>query len=285
MKSANNQATDVVDKRAAQSLDLEPKASAPAPTVVEPRPVSTANPATILDLAVSRGADIAQLTQLLDLKMKWEADEARKAFAVAMAEFKKNPPDIIKDKKVGYEDNKGNWVGYTHATLGAVCDAVIAGLAAVGISHDWKPRQSDGMVGVTCYLTHSLGFKDEGTYLEAGADTSGKKNAIQAISSTVTFMERYTLLAAVGLATKDMDNDGVDHKDPIANWVAEYIEAINACQDLVELIATWKVVSAACRRKQAKAENDELKAVLADRCAVLGITKEQWAAKTKEKVA
>jgi hypothetical protein len=44
--------------------------------------------------------------------------------------------------------------------------------------------------------------------LAAAPDASGSKNAIQAIGSTISYLERYTLLALTGLATHDMDDDG-----------------------------------------------------------------------------
>ena len=164
-------------------------------------------PATLLQMAVQQGADLDRLERLMELQAKWEAGEAKKAFTAAMAEFKANPPDIFKDKLVGYENRDGTFTGYKHATLGGVCEKIIAALAAVGISHKWDLQQAGGLVTVTCVLTHRLGHS-EGTKMEAGADNSGKKNSIQAVSSTITYLERYTLLAATGLATKDQDDDG-----------------------------------------------------------------------------
>lgn len=255
------------------------------PALRQEQSVIQATPANILERAYMSGASVETLTKLLELKQAWERDEARKAFVAAITDFKKNPPQIVKEKFVGYENKDGTKTGYHHATLGAVCDAVIAGLAAVGISHDWKPKQGNGLVGVTCYLTHAMGHKDEGTYIEAPADTSGKKNAIQAVGSTITFLERYTLLAAVGLATKDQDDDGRSHADPKPDWVDEYVEAINAAEDLPQLMAVWKTAAAACRRKQAKAAYEELKSCIQERCEALGITPEQWAAAAGEKKA
>jgi hypothetical protein len=40
------------------------------------------------------------------------------------------------------------------------------------------------------------------------ADATGNKNPVQQIGSTVTYLQRYTLLAATGLATSDSDDDG-----------------------------------------------------------------------------
>ncbi len=44
--------------------------------------------------------------------------------------------------------------------------------------------------------------------MSASPDTSGSKNSIQAIGSTVSYLQRYTLFAILGLASTDQDNDG-----------------------------------------------------------------------------
>ena len=43
--------------------------------------------------------------------------------------------------------------------------------------------------------------------MSAGRDDSGNKNSIQAVGSTTTYLQRYTLKAALGLAASD-DDDG-----------------------------------------------------------------------------
>lgn len=52
-----------------------------------------------------------------------------------------------------------------------------------------------------------MGHSEE-TSLTASPDISGTKNAIQAIGSTISYLQRYTILALTGLATGDMDTDG-----------------------------------------------------------------------------
>jgi hypothetical protein len=44
--------------------------------------------------------------------------------------------------------------------------------------------------------------------LSGEPDASGQKNKIQQVGSTVTYLQRYTLLALTGLATHDQDDDG-----------------------------------------------------------------------------
>jgi hypothetical protein len=165
-----------------------------------------ATPAHLLQIAVAQGADIDKLKQLMDLQERFEVREARKAFVAAMNKFKSNPPDIKKNKLVQFDTSKGQ-TSYRHATLDHVCDEVTKGLSGVGITHAWKVGQEkDGLITVTCVLTHELGHS-ETTQLMGFPDDSGGKNKIQAIGSTCSYLQRYTLLAACGLAAGD-DNDG-----------------------------------------------------------------------------
>jgi hypothetical protein len=172
---------------------------------------SSPTPVELLRIAVSQNANIEQLTKLMDLQERWERREAKKAYDAAMKAFKTDAPRITKNHRVHYDPkdtarNRGP-VDYKHATLDHVCDVVIGALAKVGITHRWKISQAGEWFTVTCVLTHELGHSEE-TSLPGCADNSGNKNSIQAVGSTVTYLQRYTLLAATGLATSDQDNDG-----------------------------------------------------------------------------
>lgn len=205
--------------------------------------------------ALQAGATVEQLQGLLALQKDWEANEARKAYVAAMAEFKKNPPEIFKRKEVAFGDTR-----YSHATIGDVTSLTVAGLAAHGFSHRWDTKQADGRIEVSCILTHNLGHS-ESTTLEASPDSSGKKNAIQQVASTVTYLQRYTLLAACGLATKDMeDDDGTG-----AGRVVEVPpELLQAARDAA--MGGWKALGAWIKGrtdeevKALEPESDNLKA-------------------------
>jgi hypothetical protein len=162
-------------------------------------------PSELITLAIEKGTDLDKLEKLLALKERWEANEAKKAYHQAMSEFKANPPKINKDKKVGYKTDRGQ-VGYSHASLANVTDKINKELSKYGLSASWVTKQN-GVILVTCKITHIKGHSEE-TTLSAPADTSGAKNSIQAIGSTITYLERYTLLALTGLATFDQDDDG-----------------------------------------------------------------------------
>lgn len=164
------------------------------------------SPADMIRVAVSGKADLDKLEKLLTIQERWEANEAKKAYHKAMAEFKANPPQILKDRKVKYSTDKGT-VGYSHASLYNVTEKINKELSKHGLSASWT-TQHNGQITVTCKITHIKGHSEQ-TSLSAAPDVSGAKNAIQAIGSTITYLERYTLLALTGLATYGQDDDGM----------------------------------------------------------------------------
>ena len=173
------------------------------------------SPIAMMLQAISQGASLEQVEKMMELQERWEIQEARKAYVADMAAFKLNPPEIVKNKLVGYVNKDGSTTGYFHATLGGVAGVVVDALAAHGFSHSWETRQADGLITVTCRITHRMGHS-ESTSMQAQPDQSGKKNAIQAVASSITYMQRYTLLAATGLATMDMpDDDGQASGEPL----------------------------------------------------------------------
>lgn len=156
--------------------------------------------------------DVAKLKELLDVQERWEATQAKKAYVADMADFKANPPEILKDQTVKYKDVK-----YSHSSLHNVTTKINTELSKHGLTASWVTSQENGSVKVTCKITHILGHSEE-TSLAAPPDVTGSKNAIQAIGSTVTYLQRYTLLALTGLATYDQDDDGKgagDKKDAL----------------------------------------------------------------------
>jgi hypothetical protein len=181
--------------------------------------------------------DAAKLAILLDVKLKWEADEARKAYIAAIQLFKANAPAILKTKHVEFANKSGDVTKYDHAVLHEITDIIGDALRAVGITHSWRCSDTGGRTTVTCVLTHSLGHSEDAATLSGPADTSGGKNSIQAIGSTVTYLQRYTLLAATGLAAAGTDNDGATEgmaEQAIIDWVAALKDA-STLEELMKL--------------------------------------------------
>ena len=201
--------------------------------------------------------DVAKLQALLSVKKEWEADEARKAFVVALNAFKANPPQVVKDKAVSFGSGKAS---YKHAGLDNASELIGAALASHGISHRWNVEQDGANIKVTCILTHALGHSEQ-VSMTAQADNSGSKNSIQAVGSAVSYLQRYTLFAASGIAPKNVDDDGrggeakqMDDKDK------QTFEAqIEAAPNAKELEALWAGIATACTKAGDVPAYEELK--------------------------
>lgn len=171
--------------------------------VAVPQPVNLLE--AIARAAADPSVDVAKMQQLFAIHKEMTERDAQRQYVEALAEFKANPPAIVKAKHVSFTTNRGT-TSYKHATLDMVCRAIADKLAEVGITHRWHTEQRDGgRIRVTCILTHRAGHSEQ-TTLEGSPDDSGGKNAIQAIGSAVTYLQRYTLLAATGLSTQDQDD-------------------------------------------------------------------------------
>jgi len=152
-------------------------------------------------LALADNVDLEKVEKMIELQAKWDAIQAEKAFTIAMTEFKSEAPVITRDKK-----NKQYDSYYT--SIGNLVNTCLPKMSECGLSHKWDVKQEE-KIEVTCIVTHKMGHK-EPTTMKGPPDTSGSKNPIQQIKSTVTYLKAATFESAMGLASTDsnIDDDG-----------------------------------------------------------------------------
>ncbi len=169
--------------------------------VVEPE-VMIGSPAKVIAHAIAINAPVEQMERLLVMRREHEKDEARKAFHVAMAEFKAEAPKVTKDKL-----NKQYGSKYT--SLSNLVNTINPILSQHGLSASWDIDQQNGTILVICKITHSSGHSETAS-MSAPKDESGAKNKIQQIKSTITYLKGVTFESITGLASIDsnVDDDG-----------------------------------------------------------------------------
>lgn len=178
---------------------------------VIPQP-SVLTPMELLDRAFANNAAPETLERLMALHERWEKSQARKAFDEAMAAAKSEIPTIIKNREVDFTSSKGR-TNYRHEDLAEIARTVDPILSKHGLSYRYRVTSNvNEPVTVTCILAHRGGHSEE-TTLSAGRDDSGNKNSIQGVGSTITYLQRYTLKAALGLAASN-DDDGNSAETP-----------------------------------------------------------------------
>lgn len=261
------EATKINDRRAMTVLAGEQ----PMTTAVASSPVDT------LLSAIQRypDMDLAKMEKLMDLAERWRAAEAKRAYVVAFAAFKRNMPDVIKDmlnKQYGSDySSLANLVNNTNRVLGEY-----------GLNASWRPDPdyANGIV-VKCILQHVDGHEETVT-LKGPPDTSGQKNPLQQIKSTLTYLEGATFQAITGVvarsASADDDGNGAGKKQGDApaqpegyeDWRADMTAL--AEEGLQRLTETWGKSSGDFRRYVIKADEQwwtetKAKAVKADKKA------------------
>lgn len=181
-------------------------------------PVATvATPAMLLQIAVERGQPLEYVEKLMQLQERYEANEARRAYNSAFSGFKGEAVVLLKNKRV----TDGPLKGKGYAELHAVVNAVTPALSRHGLSASWKLTKDEPVwIEVTCTLKH-IGGHSESVSMGGPPDGGGAKNKIMERASTVSYLERYTLKAILGLSEQDDDTDGGAGRDEWAQRVEE----------------------------------------------------------------
>jgi hypothetical protein len=131
-----------------------------------------------------------------------EIAAARKAFNNALADTRSELPIIEKNQQVS--GDKGYW----HEDLAQVVDTVTPILSKFGLFHRWKLHGKPGEpITVICVLSHRDGHQEENE-ISFSADTADGRTPIQNVKSAITYFERVTLMASLGLASRKGDDDG-----------------------------------------------------------------------------
>ena len=190
---------------------------------------------SMMDMIAQAAAtgNLEMVERLMDLQDRHEGKKAHKAFDAAMAAARAEMPVITKNRQVGYDNKGGGQTSYRHEDLGEIARAVDPVLAKHGLSYRWRTETPvNGPVIVTCIISHADGHSEENT-LSAGRDDSGKKNSIQSIGSTITYLQRYTLKAALGLAAS-ADDDAKSSEDVSDDLISD--EQVLQLRDLIEAV-------------------------------------------------
>ena len=161
------------------------------------QPKSNPTPVDLINTIITKGGDLSQLAQLMELQEKWEAKQAKGNFNHARQKFMDEVKTVVKNKE-GF--------GYFFASLDNIARTIKPVLDKCNLHYSWDTDFVDGIVHVTCVISHVDGHEQR-TKLAGAPDNSGKKNSIQAIGSTTSYLQRYTLVSALGLVISDQDSD------------------------------------------------------------------------------
>lgn len=175
---------------------------------------ATAVLAMIERVARDPTVDIARIEKLLEMRREIMADEARRQFAAALAAMQVELPSTERRGSVRVEKD-GRLIRETpYALWEDINEDIKPVLARHGFAMTFRTGKDTGGVFVTGILSHAGGHREE-TTMFLPIDTTGSKNAVQAIGSSTSYGKRYTASALLNLTSRGEDDDGGAPSEPI----------------------------------------------------------------------
>ena len=163
--------------------------------------------AMIERLATNPQLNIEVFDRLLKARREEEDRAAERAFNTAMSQAKGELQPVLKTRDVDFTSAKGTRTKYKYEAFADVARAVDPVFAAHGLSYRFPIEQQGDQVRVTCVVSHADGHSER-TKLEGKVDPgSTGMSMVQALGSALTYLQRYSLRAAIGLAA-GVDDDG-----------------------------------------------------------------------------
>ena len=199
-------------------------------------PVVAGESATILQIiqqvAMSPTADIDKMERLMAMHERFQAQQQQKQYDEALSLMQEELPVI--GERGGIKDKNGR-IQSTYALWEDINEMIKPVMAKHGFAITFRTPRNERGIEVEAVLSHRAGHR-EVTSILLPADTSGSKNAVQAVASSVSYGKRYTAGALLNFTTTGEDDDGngaVSQVTPRVTSVqaAQLAELLENCSD------------------------------------------------------
>ena len=159
--------------------------------------------ATAMMQIISRAAadpacDLDKMERLLSMKERIDKEENSRQFNADMASMQIEMPSVAE---------RGTGHNIKYATFEDINDVAKPIMSKYGFAVSFKVVETDRGVRVTGLLLHRSGHREE-TEMTFPSDTSGSKNAVQALGSSISYAKRYIMSAMLNITTRGEDDNG-----------------------------------------------------------------------------
>jgi len=182
--------------------------------------------AIIEKAACNPDVDVQKMSALLDMQERIIDKQAASEFNTDFLAMVEHMPIITKNGSVAFEDKdtKKMVEAYKFATYANINKAVKPIMRKWGfaISYTSKPKEGGG-AAIIGKLRHKGGHIEE-IEVPVALDTSGGKNNVQAMGSTMTYGKRYVLCAALDIVIDD--DDDAKTADPIDEIELDHLQKL-----------------------------------------------------------
>lgn len=201
-----------------------------AVTKVEDSPLAAPDANAIVSMieraALDPRVDMDKMERLLAMQERIFDRNARMAYAAALATMQPKMPVIT--ARGGIKNSAGA-VQSRYALWEDINDAIKPILAEHGFALSFRTgTTTEGKITVTGILSHREGHQEE-TTISLPHDSSGSKNAVQAVGSSTSYGKRYTATALLNITSRGEDDDG---KAAPNDWIdSDQVDELVALMD------------------------------------------------------
>ncbi|MFG1462314.1 ERF family protein [Xanthobacter sp. DSM 24535] len=167
----------------------------------------------IMQAAANPAIDADKVERLMAMYRQIRADEARQAYLAALPLMQNELPMIDQNGRIVIKEKGGERViqETKYARWEDINEAIQPVLFRYGFGLSFRLSAApDGKQIVTCVLSHRDGHQED-TSITLMHDSTGSKNSVQAVGSTISYGQRYTARALTNFqsrAREDRDDDG-----------------------------------------------------------------------------
>lgn len=182
------------------------KEAAPAPAMSE----SAAIIQVIERAAMNPNVDIDKMERLLQMQERIMERNARSSYAADLSRMQEHLPVIAENGRIVVRDKVTKEVVQStgYALWEDINEAIKPILSAHGFALSFKTGLApDNKITVTGILSHRDGHSEETTMI-LPHDSTGSKNAVQAVGSSTSYGKRYTACALLNITSRGEDDDG-----------------------------------------------------------------------------
>jgi hypothetical protein len=167
--------------------------------------------AVISRAAADPAVNVEKLERLTALYERIKANEAKATYMSALSDMQPRLPVVERRGRIVIRD-KSPTPKIIQSTPYALWDDINEALRPMlheyGFTLSFRTGVApDGRLTVTGVLGHRAGHQEE-TTMTLAHDSSGSKNNVQAVGSSVSYGKRYTATALLNLTFRDEDDDG-----------------------------------------------------------------------------
>lgn len=182
---------------------------------------------------------IERIERLIEMRNQAEERAAKRAFDLALSEMQPKLPVVgrmgkieVREKTTGGKRDGELIQSTKYALWEDINEAIRPMLSEHGFALSFRSGQApDGKITVTGILSHREGHREDTTIILMH-DSTGSKNSVQAVGSSISYGKRYTAMMLLNITSRGEDDDGKKAGDAAKISESQIADLIALAEDV-----------------------------------------------------